>query len=360
VPALPPPVVTAPAPYEVSFGRIAGLLPAGSHRVSVSADGGLLAIHEVRGRSFDFRVELPRRELTLRIRAVGAGTRVVPHVLGLPTDARPRELPPRPDLALAARLRRIADRHPGTSAAFVADLTTGATVGLDPYARFPAASTLKVAVAVETLRELAGKPPPGSRVARLLEAMLVHSDNDAANQLEVLLAGSTGAGGRRIDATLRTLGLRDTEMYGGYGRSLSARSTIPIAGKYTTPRDLAALLTDVHLAAEGEGVLARRFRGEFTPSDARYLLYLLAHVPDRAKLGRYLPAGTQLLHKAGWISTARHDAGLVYWPGGAIVVVVMTYAPAGTGDAADELAGRIARAALDELATPRPRRPSGP
>ena len=30
------------------------------------------------------------------------------------------------------------------------------------------------------------------------------------------------------------------------------------------------------------------------------------------------------MHKAGWISYARHDAGLVYWPGGVFVAAVMT------------------------------------
>jgi hypothetical protein len=173
-----------------------------------------------------------------------------------------------------------------------------------------------------------------------------------------MLGGSTSGGGRLIDETLDRLGLRDTRMYGGYARSLSS-TYVPVRGKHTTAYDLARLWIDVHLASEGRGPLVRRFRGEFTPSDARYLLYLLAHVPDRRKLGRFLPAGTQLAHKAGWIRQARHDAGLVYWRGGPFVVVVMTYAPGGAGDASDVLAGRVARAALSVLATPPRRSPRG-
>ena len=48
-----------------------------------------------------------------------------------------------------------------------------------------------------------------------------------------------------------------------------------------------------------------------------------------------------LMHKAGWISYARHDAGLVYWPGGVFVAAVMTYG-SGVGVASDVLAGRVA------------------
>jgi hypothetical protein len=51
-------------------------------------------------------------------------------------------------------------------------------------------------------------------------------------------------------------------------------------------------------------------------------------------------------HKAGWIDSARHDAGLVFWRGGVFVVAVMTYRPAGAGRAADVLAGRVAASAL--------------
>ena len=189
--------------------------------------------------------------------------------------------------------------------------------------------------------------------------MLIDSSNEAANSLEVLIGGSTSGGGARIDALLRSLGLADTEMYGGYLRGTYGRAPIPRRvdsqpwlgrGKYTTAFDLARLLTLVHLAAEGRGPLAERYRGQFTPSDARFLLYLLAHVPDRGKLGRFLPPGAVLMHKAGWISGARHDAGLVYWGGGVFVVSVMTYG-AGVGVGSDVLAGRIARVALSSYSS---------
>ena len=57
-------------------------------------------------------------------------------------------------------------------------------------------------------------------------------------------------------------------------------------------------------------------------------------------------AGVRVLHKAGWINVARHDNGIVLWPGGALVVTVMTYRPGGAGVASDVLAGKVASAAL--------------
>ena len=352
------PVLTAPASYEVSFGQIVGRVPPGTIRVAVRAGDKTLRVIDVHRRIVDFSVQLPLRETTVRVSAYDARGRssvaIVPHVLGLPGAALPRGARGFLDAALQQRVRAALRTFPGTSAAFVQDLNGGGGAAWNARAHFPAASTLKVAIAVEVLRMLSGRAPTGSSVDRLLHDMLIDSSNEAANSLEVLIGGSTSGGGARIDALLRSLGLADTEMYGGYLRGTYGRAPIPRRvdsqpwlgrGKYTTAFDLARLLTLIHLAAEGRGPLAERYRGQFTPSDARFLLYLLAHVPDRGKLGRFLPPSAVLMHKAGWISGARHDAGLVYWAGGVFVVSVMTYGT-GVGVASDALARRVARIAL--------------
>ena len=78
---------------------------------------------------------------------------------------------------------------------------------------------------------------------------------------------------------------------------------------------------------------------------------MLAQVRDHGKLDREVGAvaGVRVLHKAGWIGTARHDNGIVFWPGGAFVATVMTYRSGGAGTASDVLAGRVARIALDRF-----------
>ena len=163
---------------------------------------------------------------------------------------------------------------------------------------------------------------------------------------------------------MRSVGLVDTEMYGGYEldalgqpqRFVAGAGAIPLRvdsqpawgiGKKSSAYDLASLMRDVWLASGSRGPL-RAAQPGFTPSDARYLLYLLAHVRDPGKIDREVGrvAGVRVLHKAGWIGVARHDNGLVFWPGGAFVVTVMTYRSGGAGIASDVLAGRAASAAL--------------
>jgi beta-lactamase class A len=265
------------------------------------------------------------------------------------------------DGAVARTVRALARRFPGTCAAFVQDLRTGVGAAWNARARFPAASTLKVAIAVAVLRVHRGKPPPGSRLDRLLRRMLLASDAQAANELLIWLGGSTSRGGARVNATLRTLGLMDTEMFGGYEVTSSlSRRPKPIPrrvesqpafglGKYTTASDLARLMRQLHFAAGGKGLIVRSLRGSVTPSDARFLLFLLAHVGESGRLDRYLGGGTAVLEKAGWIEKARHDSGLVYWRGGAFVATVMTWNPRGAGSSSDVLAGSVARAALDRF-----------
>jgi hypothetical protein len=350
-------VLVAPAEREVSFGRIAGRLPRGTWAVVVRVGERSIAVRRVTGGSFDFTVALPRRETTVKVAAFAAGRTteraVVQHVIGLPRSAAPHAVRATQDARLQRTVRALARSFPGTSGLYVEDLVTGRGGAWNARARFPAASTLKIAVAVEALRSHAGKPAPGSYLDSLLRRMLIESDNDAANETE-----STFGGGSQVDDLLRGLGIGDTWMAGGYLHGTPALPPIRIrvesqpsfpCCKYTTAYDLARLFTDIHLAADGKGPLIARYGSAFTASDARYLLYLLVHVPDRGKLGRFIGGGPDtLLHKAGWISSARHDAGLVYWPGGVLVAAVMTYGN-GVGTASDVLAGRAAKLALARI-----------
>ena len=350
--------MTAPAEREVSFGHVTGRVARGAWAIVVRADRKLLAVRRVAGGSFDFAVSLPRRDVTIRVSLYGRGgkrrlTTTIAHVFGLPRSAEPAAVGGSQDRALQRRVRRLARSFPGTSGVFVEDLVSGRGAAWNARARFPAASTLKVAIAVTALRAYRGKPAPGSSLDRLLRRMLIESDNDAANEVE-----GTFGGGSRVDELLRGVGLGDTWMGGGYLHGTALAPPIPVrvesqpsfpCCKYTSAYDLARLLADIHLAAGGRGALIARYGSEFTPSEARYLLYLLAHVGDRGKLGRYLAGGPYaLVHKAGWISSARHDAGLVYWPGGVFVAAVLTTG-SGVGERSDALAARVARVTLERL-----------
>jgi hypothetical protein len=366
-PPLRPPAIERPAPYQASYGLVEGRAASGAQRLVVRVDGRIVAKLRLHGRSFTVDVDLPPREVRVRVETVDArgrrAGRTVPHVLGLPRSARPRLRVPQLDPRLQADVRRLAASFPGTAAVYVENLTSGAAAAWNARATFPAASTLKLAIAVTTLSRVDGPPAVGSGIDRLVRRMLVASDNESANRLLVMLGGSTSGGGRAVNALMRSIGLERTEMYGGYilGTSTEplrepAGRGIPLTvvaqpswgiGKATTALDLAQLHRAVWLASAGLGPLGRP-RAGLDSGEARYLLYLLANVQRRSKLGRATHGrpGVIVLHKAGWLDAARHDAGLVVWRGGIAVAAVMTYRSAGAGKRSDVLAGDVAEAAL--------------
>lgn len=318
-------------------------------------------------RAFTVDLDLPARELTLQVEAIDArgrrAGRSVRNVFGLPRAARPRIRTPRLDPGLQREVRRLAGRFPGTTGIYVEHLGTGAAAAWNARATFPGASTLKLAIAVTLLGRVDGPPAPGSTLDRLMRGMLIASDNEAANRALVQLGGSTSGGGSLVNAAMRAIGLERTEMYGGYllGTSLEpvrepvARG-IPLGvvsqpswgvGKATTALDLAQLHRAVWLASAGLGPLGRP-RSGLAAAEARYLLYLLANAQPRSKLARVTHGrrGVVVLHKAGWVDAARHDAGLVISKDGVAVAAVMTYRASGPGRRADVLAGDVAEAAL--------------
>lgn len=365
-----PPAIEQPASYQLSFGTVSGTAAPGTRRIIVTADGKLVADVPLARRRFLLRVGLPLRETTVRVvtvdregrRASAAAT----HVFGAPRGAAPRLRAARLDGHLAHDLRRAGAAFGPTSGIYVESLVSGSGAAWNARARFPAASTLKLAIAVTALARLDGTPAHGSYLDGLLRRMLVQSDNGAANAVERTFGGSTSGGSALVNALMRSLRLVDTEMYGGYETEdvgavpmrLPAAS-IPLrvesqpwrgSGKHTTAFDLARLLRSLWLASADLGPL-RAAQPGLTSSDARYLLYLLAQVRDHGKLDRQVGRvpGIRVLHKAGWIGTARHDNGIVLWPGGAFVAAVMTYRAGGAGPSSDVLAGRVARLALDRF-----------
>jgi beta-lactamase class A len=78
---------------------------------------------------------------------------------------------------------------------------------------------------------------------------------------------------------------------------------------------------------------------------------------DKDKFGRSLPAGVRVAHKDGTVSDARTDAGVLYTPGGAVVVVVLTANNVDRrfvrDNAGNLLCARVARAVYDHFAPPK-------
>jgi Beta-lactamase enzyme family len=362
-PPLPPPAIEQPAARQISYGLVTGRAARGTLRVLVHANGKPLASRPLAGRRFTLRVTLPRGDVTVRVTIVGRNGRrssaYVHGVFGLPPGSRPRAVVPRVDTPLARTLTRMVRGYRGTAGYYVQSLSGGSGAAWNAKARFPAASTLKLAIAATVLAEHSGIPPPGSYVDGLLRELIVPSDDEAANSLLVWLDGSTSAGAYRVNGLMRSIGLTDSLMYGGYQITRALSAPIPRrvdeapsfgVGKYTTAWDMASLWRALWLASGGVGPL-RSSQPGLTPADARYLLWLTAHVRDQPKLDTFVGRDRQVdvLHKAGWISSARHDTGLVFWEGGVFVAGVMTYRSWGVSTSSDRLVGRVAAAAMQRF-----------
>jgi len=362
-PALPPPAIEQPAAHQVSYGLVTGRAARGTARVLVHANGRRIASKPLAGRRFTLRVTLPRGDVTVRVTTIGRGDRRssahVHDVFGLPPGSHPRVVAPRLDRPLATTLTRLGRGYRGTAGYYVQSLTGGAGAAWNAKARFPAASTLKLAIAATVLAEHSGIPPPGSRLDALLRELIIPSDDAAANALLVWLDGSTSSGAYRVNDLMRSIGLSDSVMYGGY--QVTRALSIPIprrvddapafgVGKYTTASDMTSLWRALWLASGGIGPLSASRPG-LTAADARYLLWLTAHVRDQPKLDTFVGRDREVdvLHKAGWISAARHDTGLVFWEGGVFVAGVMTYRSYGVSTSSDRLAGRVAATALQRF-----------
>jgi beta-lactamase class A len=359
--SLEPPAIVRPGPRQASFGRITVRLGVGTDRIEVLVNGVERLERSASRRLVRLSVPLPVRDSEIRVVAYDADGRArsdsVSPVFGLPHASRPDTMIPRLDPVLQRRLRRRAAAFPGITGFYVVNLRTGLGAGWNARARFPAASTVKLAIAIEVLRRRGSIPRPGSYLAGLLRRMLVFSSNRAANGLLEWLGGTQSAGAARVTATLRRVGLVDTYLQGGYVLGTANRTARPIplnvvaqpsfAGKYTSAWDLARLHRFLVRATQSRGPLRRRVRG-FSSAEARAILYHLCHSADHGKLDRYVRGpDVAVPHKAGWITTARHDAGVVFWRGGSFVAAVMTWNGNGVSTRADVLAGRMARAALE-------------
>ena len=239
--------------------------------------------------------------------------------------------PSQPDSpGLAAAVEAELASRPGTYGVAVRNLDTGETYLRRADERFPAASLYKLAVLYETWRQVrlgwlntttklvitpddAVEPEPDSglapgatlTVAEALEAMITISSNSAAHALLRLLDRDA------VNRSTWALGLRDTVL----PTATTHTGMIDVDGievAVTSPRDVLCYLT---LVADGQ------LLGAPTSTEIRKLLFE-QRINDR--LPSLLPPDVHVAHKTGDLTRVRNDAGIVYTPRGAWVVVVLS------------------------------------
>ena len=146
------------------------------------------------------------------------------------------------DAALDQRLGEVAARFRGTAGVWVHDLRTGRVAGVNEELRFPAASTVKLAVLAAALRD--DRRPERSPLFYDAEQIGAWSSNLGANRIVARL-GLTAVG-----EGLRRLGMTSSS-YPGLYRAGTATGPPGAHTRVTTARDLGRALFRLHAAALG-------------------------------------------------------------------------------------------------------------
>lgn len=237
---------------------------------------------------------------------------------------------------LAQQLNPLIARHRGKVAVAVKHLGTGESFTHNADVPMPTASLIKFPIMIEAYRQAAeGKLDldstitvtkddmvPGSGVLtscfspgakfRLRDAvrlMIAFSDNTAAN----LVIDRIGL--RSTAETMSGMGCPNTKLHSKVFRRDT--SVFPERSKEfglgsTTASEMVALLQKL-------------YRRELVSKQASAAMigHMLA-CRDTDKFRRFLPSGTKLAHKTGSVSAARCDAGILFTPGGAVAMCVLT------------------------------------
>jgi N-acetylmuramoyl-L-alanine amidase len=182
-------------------------------------------------------------------------------------------------------------------------LVTGQRIGMASEQTFPAASVGKLALMVEAYRQHTNGTITLSDAQRAdLRAMIVSSDNDAANRIMELLST------RAVNANLQALGLVGTRL----GNPFGLAQAIGTPQNLTTPLDMSRLMDMLASEQLVSSAASREMRG------------LLLQSQDGSKLKRGLPLEARLAHKSGWYDGVANDVGIVSHGQSSYVLAVFT------------------------------------
>jgi beta-lactamase class A len=173
----------------------------------------------------------------------------------------------------------------------------------------------------------------GTRVSmrELLERMIERSSNLATNTLIAIV------GAANTNATAHALGASRIQVRRGVEDGKAFQAGL---NNTTTASDLAALM----LAIE---------RGRAaSPSSCSAMRDILLRQEFSEEIPAGLPPGIPVAHKTGWITGTRHDAAIVYPPGGTPYVLVVLTSGIAQDDVARTLIADISRMSW-EFATSR-------
>ena len=221
--------------------------------------------------------------------------------------------------SLEYQLASLVAAAPGDVGVAALDLRNGEMVSINGDEPFPMASTVKVAIAanylaqVEHGRRSLDDTISGRTASRLMEAMLIHSDNHATDLLLRDLGGPS-----TVQAWLTQNGITGVRIDRSIARLLRDRRDLRDVRDSSTPRAMVELLRRID-----SGKL-------IAPSSRTHLLHLMSRcMTGRNRMRALLPYGTQVEHKTGTLSGYSSDVGFITMPDGRRIAVAF-FARGGT------------------------------
>ncbi|TPG14577.1 serine hydrolase [Sphingomonas oligophenolica] len=216
-------------------------------------------------------------------------------------------------IGLERELNMLVASRAGEYGIAALDLRDGSTVAINGDTPFPMASTVKIAIAAAYLAEVdQGRRSLGDTIldrsaAKVMELMIVRSDNHAADQVLATLGGpvalqrwlsSQGMTGIRVDRTIAQL-LRER-------------------GHLADSRDVATPVAMVTL-------LRKLDNGTVLTAQSRtFLLELMSRcATGTRRIRALLPTGTQVEDKTGTLDGITNDVGIITMPDGHRVAIAV-------------------------------------
>lgn len=221
--------------------------------------------------------------------------------------------------SLERQLAALVAASPGDVGVAALDLRSGEVVSINGDEPFPMASVVKIAIAanylaqVENGRRSLSDTIGGRSASRLMEAMLIHSDNRAT---DILLRDLGGP--RTVQAWLTQNGITGVRVDRNIARLLSDRRDLRDIRDSSTPRAMVGLLQRL----DGGSMLK--------PWSRSYLLDLMGRcMTGKNRIRGLLPMGTRVQNKTGTLSGLSTDVGFITLPDGRRIAVAF-FARGGT------------------------------
>ena len=216
--------------------------------------------------------------------------------------AQPAAAASSPELqSFEQQLAALIESRPGSYGVAALDLKTGELISVRGDEAFPMASTVKIAVAANYLAQVEyGRRSLddriGGRSARsLIDAMMIHSDNQATDMLIRDLGGP-----KTLQAWLTQQGVTGLRVDRNIAQLLQSKRDLWDSRDSTTPKAMVELLAKID-----SGKLLR-------PESRSYLLGVMGRCQTgRNRMRALLPSWARVEHKTGTLNGYTSDVGYI-------------------------------------------------